>query len=93
MELAEDGINEKNAKQCEYCKQTFLKPYEHEFTCLSCGYNATKRKHELFKFQGKEINIINRLKYAEHKIFCICTEVYKRIEGNDYYTRYEIYQH
>ena len=27
---------------------------------------------------------MNRLKYAEHKIFWICEEVYKIYEGDDY---------
>ena len=27
---------------------------------------------------------MNRLKYAEHKMFCICVDVYKIYEGNDY---------
>ena len=31
-----------------------LRPYEDEFTCISCGYNVIKRKHELSKFQRKE---------------------------------------
>ena len=32
-------------------------------------FNKTKK--ELPKIQRKRINFINRLKYAEHKIFCI----------------------
>ena len=32
-------------------------------------FNKTKK--ELSKIQRKRINFINRLKYAEHKIFCI----------------------
>ena len=43
-----------------------------------------KRKHELSKIQRKKINFINRLKYAEQKIFCICIDVYKTYEGNEY---------
>ena len=49
-----------------------------------------KRNHELTKIQGKKINFINRLKYAEHKIFCICIEVYKIYEGNDFDKLYEV---
>ena len=40
-------------------------------------YIVSKRKHELFKKQRKNINFINRLKYAEQKNFCICVIVYK----------------
>ena len=38
-----------------------------------------KEKTKLVKFQGS----INRLKYADHKIFCICIDVYKIYEGYD----------
>ena len=44
----------------------------------------SKRKRELPKIQRKKINFINRLKYAEQKIFCICIDVYKIYEGHDY---------
>ena len=30
-----------------------LLPYEYEFTCISCGFNVIKRKHELSKIQRK----------------------------------------
>ena len=33
---------------------------------------------------------MNRLKFAEQKIFCICTDVYKIYEGNDYDEIYKI---
>ena len=49
-----------------------------------------KRKHELSKIQRKKINFINRLKYAEQKIFCICIDVYKFFEGNDYGEIYNV---
>ena len=35
------------------------------------------------------MNFLNRLKFAEHKIFCICIEVYKIYEGNDFDKIYE----
>ena len=41
-----------------------------------------KRKHELSKIQQK--NFINRFKYAEDNFFCICRDVYKICEDNDY---------
>ena len=40
------------------------------------------------KFSEKKF--INRLKDAEHKIFCICVDVYKIYEGNDYEKIFEI---
>ena len=61
-----------------------MQPYEYEFTCFSCGYSVIKRKHELSKIQRKKINLFNRLKYAEVKIFPICVDVYKIYEGNDF---------
>ena len=48
-----------------------------------------KQKHELSKKQRKKINFINRLKYAEVKIFSICVDVYKFYEGDDYDKMYE----
>ena len=30
------------------------------------------------------MNFINRLKYAEQKSFCICIDVYKTYEGDDF---------
>ena len=52
-----------------------LLPYEYERSCLGCGYNVVKRKHELSKIQRKKMNIISRLKYAEVKIFSICVDL------------------
>ena len=64
--------------------------YEFEYTCIACGYNVIKRKHELSKIQRKKINFINRLKYAEQKTFYICVDVYNIYEGNDYDKIYEV---
>ena len=84
MELTEDQTIQKYAKNCGHCNRNTLLPYEYEWTCFSCGYNVSKRKHELSKIQRKKISFINRLKYAEQKIFCICIDVHKIYEGNDY---------
>ena len=54
MELTEDQIIEKYAKHCGSCSRTTLPPYEYEFTCISCGFNLVKRKHELSKIQQKK---------------------------------------
>ena len=83
MELTEDEIIQKYAKKCLYCNRNMLIPYEYERTCISCGFNINKHKRELSKIQ-KKINFINRLKYAEQKIFCICIDVYKIYEDDDY---------
>ena len=90
MELTEDEIIEKYAKHCGHCKRNTLLPYEYEFTCFSCGFNVSKRKHELSKIQRKKINFINRLKYAEQKIFCICIDLYMIYDGNDYDEIYKV---
>ena len=84
MEMTEDQIIEKYAKRCGHCNRNTLLPYEYEFTCFSCGYNVNKRKHELSKIQRKKINFINRLKYAEVKIFSICVDLYKIYDGDDF---------
>ena len=90
MKLSEDEIIQKYAKNCGHCNRNMLLPYEYEFTCISCGYNVNKRKNELSKIQRKKINFINRLKYAEVKIFSICVDVYKIYEGNDYDDIYKV---
>ena len=89
MSLSEDEIIQKNAKKCGHCNRNTLLPYESEWTCFSCGYNVNKLKTELSKIQRKKINFINRLKYAEQKIFCICVDVYKIYEGDDFDEIYE----
>ena len=90
MELTEDEIIKKVWKNCGHCNRSTLLPYEYEFTCVSCGYNVIKKKHELSKIQRKKINFINRLKNAEQKIFCICIDVFKIYEGDDYDRIYEV---
>ena len=77
MQLAADEIIEKGAKHCGHCSRNTLLPYEFEWTYFSCGFNVIKRKHELSKIQRKRINFINRLKYAELKIICICIDKYQ----------------
>ena len=42
------------------------------------------------KFNEKKINFINRLKHSEHKMFCICLDVYKINEVKDYDKIYEV---
>ena len=39
------------------------------------------------------MNFIIKLKNAEQKIFCICIEVYKTYEGNDYDKKFEALDH
>ena len=90
MSLSEDEIIEKYAKRCGHCNRNTLLPYEYEFTCFSCGYNVNKRKHELSKIQRKKMNFVNRLKYAEQKIFCICIDLYIIYDGNDYDEIYKV---
>ena len=88
MELPEDEIIEKYAKHRGHCNRNTLLPCKYEWTCLSCGFNLIKRKHGLSEIQRKKI--INRLKYAELKIFCICVDIYKISEGDDCDKIYEV---
>ena len=90
MELTEDEIIKKCAISCGHCNRKTLLPNEYEFTCVSCGYNVIKRKNELSKIQGNKINFINRLKCAEQKVICLCVEVYKIFDGDDYDKKYEV---
>ena len=41
-------------------------------------------------YNVKKINFINRIKYAEVKIFSICVDIYKTYEGVDFDKIYEI---
>ena len=70
--LSEDEIIQKYGKHCGHCHRNTLLPYSYEWTCLTCNYNVIKQKHKLSKTQRKNINFINRLKYAEVKIISIC---------------------
>ena len=54
MELTEDEIIERYGKVCGHSNRNTLVPYEYEFTCVSCGFNVNKRKHELSKIQRKK---------------------------------------
>ena len=84
MELTEDEIIKTNGNLCKHCGRKRLLPFSYEWTCISCGNNLIKRKHEISRIQRKKMNFINRLKYAELKIFCVYVDVYKIYEGNDY---------
>ena len=90
MELTEDEFIQKYGKQCRHCRRNMLLPYEYEWSCFSCNYVVFKRKNELSKIQRKKINFINRLKYAEIKIFSICVDLYKIYEVDDYDKIYEV---
>ena len=90
MELTEDENIQKYARNCGHCNQNTLLPYAYEFNCIVCVYNVNKRKHELSKIQRKKINFINRLKYAEVKIFSICVDVYKTYEGDEFDKIYKV---
>ena len=54
MELTEDEVLQKYGEQCSHCSQNTLLPYEYERTCVSCGNNVIKRKHELTKIQRRK---------------------------------------
>ena len=54
MNLSEDEIIKTYSKHCGHCNQNTLLPYQYEWTCVSCGFNLTKRKHELSKIQRKK---------------------------------------
>ena len=90
MNVSEDEHIQKYGKRCGRCNRNTLLPYEYEFNCFSCGYNVKKRKHELSKKQRKKINFIDRLKYAEVKIFSKCVDVYRIYEGDDYDEIYKV---
>ena len=57
---------------------------------FSFCYNIIKRKKELTKIQRKKVIFINRTQYSQQKIFCICIDVYKIYEGNDFNRIFEV---
>ena len=65
MKLTEDQIIENYGKNSGHYGWNTFPLNEYEFTCISCGYNVIKRKHELSKIQRNKINFFNRLNYAE----------------------------
>ena len=54
MHLSEDEIIQKYGKECGHCNRNTLLLYKYEWTCVSCGFNLTKGKHELFKIERKK---------------------------------------
>ena len=90
MESTEDQIFGKYGRKKGKCRRNTLFPYEYEFTCISCGYNVIKRKHETSKIQRRKINFMKRLNYAEQEMFCIFIDVYKIYESNDCDKIYEV---
>ena len=47
MELSDDQIIEKFAKQRLLSLRKTIAPYECEWTCTACGYNVIRRKNEV----------------------------------------------
>ena len=68
MELTEDEIIQKYAKNCGHCNRNTLLPYEHEGRCFSCGYNVNKRKRELSKIQRKKYIFHQSIELCKSKI-------------------------
>ena len=90
MELTEAEIIQKYGKHCGRCRRNTLLPYKYEWTCFLCGYNENKRKHELSIIQRKKLDFINRLNYAEVKIFSICVDLYNIYDSGDYDKIFEV---
>ena len=44
MELTEDEVIEKYAKQCMHFTRNTLSPFESEFFCVACECDAVKHK-------------------------------------------------
>ena len=57
MELSEEQKTEKYAKLGGHCLRNTLLPYEYAFSCILCGFNLIKRKHELSKKQRETLSI------------------------------------
>ena len=88
MQLSEDEKVRKFGKKRGHCIRNTLLRYEYEGTCIGCGYKIIKRKHELSK--NSEKTFFKRLKYAEHKLFCICVDVYKNYKADVFDKMFEL---
>ena len=67
MELTEDEIIQKYAKNCGHCRRNTLLPYEYEFTCKACGYNVNKSKHKLSRIQRKKNKFYHSIEICRTK--------------------------
>ena len=54
MELTEEEMIQKFAKNCGHCNRNTLLTYEYEFTCFSCGYNVNKLNMNSQKYKEKK---------------------------------------
>ena len=54
MNLSEDEIIQKEAKNCMHFTKHTLLPYEYEFTGIACAYSVIKRKNEFCKKHRKK---------------------------------------
>ena len=90
MEITEDEFIEKFARKGMHCTRKMLLLYEYELGCIYCGCDVLKPKNELSKLSRKKINFTNPLKFAEHKQFCICVDVYKTYQGDDFNKIYDV---
>ena len=88
MDLTDDQIFEKIVNQCGRCIRNTLLPYEYEWTCIACGYNESMNSLKINKK-----NIVNRLKYAENKIFGICVDIHKIYECGDEFEKIKFCPH
>ena len=82
MELTEDEILQKYAKQCPSCNRNGLLPYAYEWIYIFCNYNIIKQKHELTKEQKRQTFSL-RLKYAEKNLLYLF-DIMQIYDGEDY---------
>ena len=69
MELTEDEIIQKYARNCMHCTRNLLLPYEYELSCFVYGSDMIKRRNKLNKIWRNKMKFNNGLKYAEQKFF------------------------
>ena len=58
MELSEDQKIEKYGKHCGHCNRNTFLPKEHQFVCISCGFNLIKENMNLLKFNNKKLILL-----------------------------------
>ena len=73
MEFTENEIIGKYGKHCGHCNRNTFLPYEYEWTCVSCGFNLIKRKHQLTKIQRKKNKIYQSIEIRRtQNILLLC---------------------
>ena len=89
MDLTEDEIIKKTEKNVDFAIEILFYHTNMNLLAYRVDIMQSEENTNLLNVSEKK-KFINRLKYAEHKIFCICIQVYKIYAGDVFDKMYEI---